>query len=253
MANKQRVLAVVFLPDKASDAIAPLSKIQVPSDLASVFSAFRKNLSLVVNASGVPLRLVNTSVSERHFQRFFLAERIRRLNDEDRDTTQDDRVASERARPKWAAFAASPEGQTILAQDVINELDSHLDDQNFAIANGELLRMGLAQAWTAVEILIADTFRCRLKKEPTKGIKSALADIWVGSGSGEDILRSEGIWDLYQRRHLIVHRKGIVDALYLVETGEKRPLGSVLEITAGDLEDAITRASTFGLALSAKL
>jgi hypothetical protein len=49
-------------------------------------------------------------------------------------------------------------------------------------------------------------------------------------------LGQRDLWVLNQRRHLIVHRRGIVDAEYIAKTGESLTPGTVLVIRPDDLE-----------------
>lgn len=53
----------------------------------------------------------------------------------------------------------------------------------------------------------------------------------------------------YQRRHLIVHRRGVVDPLYLVETEEKLAIGTELVISSADLARTIGTTGTAGAQL----
>ena len=48
-------------------------------------------------------------------------------------------------------------------------------------------------------------------------------------------LTQRDLWTLFQRRHLIVHRRGIVDRRYLEATGEGREMGARLAITPQEL------------------
>jgi hypothetical protein len=66
------------------------------------------------------------------------------------------------------------------------------------------------------------------------GIKSVLKAL-VGDPELIDALGSPELWLLNQRRHLIVHRRGIVDAEYVAKTGDALPIGSQLEITPDNL------------------
>lgn len=49
----------------------------------------------------------------------------------------------------------------------------------------------------------------------------------------------KSVWVLNQRRHLFVHRRGIVDQEYLSNTGDSLPLGQKLRINALDLEESL--------------
>lgn len=51
-----------------------------------------------------------------------------------------------------------------------------------------------------------------------------------------DALSGRKLWLLFQRRHLIVHRRGIVDLNYLSATGEKIEVGTEIKITPEEFE-----------------
>jgi len=57
-----------------------------------------------------------------------------------------------------------------------------------------------------------------------------------GNVAIQTALREDDLWKLNQRRHLIVHRRGVVDAAYLAKTGEVLPIGSHLCVSPQELE-----------------
>ena len=62
-------------------------------------------------------------------------------------------------------------------------------------------------------------------------------------------LKDEQLWTLAQRRHLIVHRRGIVDANYLAKTSGITELGGRLTFTASEVEASMFFVRGVGLAL----
>ena len=52
-------------------------------------------------------------------------------------------------------------------------------------------------------------------------------------------LNSDNLWELNQRRHLIVHQRGLVDDTYLKRTADKASMGDRLEVTSHQLEKYI--------------
>ena len=52
-------------------------------------------------------------------------------------------------------------------------------------------------------------------------------------------LADRRLWDLCQKRNLIVHRRGIVDQQYLTNTGDTLPLGADLWINPNEVEDLL--------------
>lgn len=52
-------------------------------------------------------------------------------------------------------------------------------------------------------------------------------------------LADRRLWDLCQKRNLLVHRRGIVDQQYLANTGDTLPLGADLWIPPSEVEDLL--------------
>ncbi len=52
-------------------------------------------------------------------------------------------------------------------------------------------------------------------------------------------LANPELWMLWKRRHLIVHKRGIVDASYLATTSDTTELGARLKITGEYIEDCL--------------
>ena len=65
----------------------------------------------------------------------------------------------------------------------------------------------------------------------------------------EAALGDKALWVLCQQRHLIVHRRGAVDARYLEVTGENRQIGERLVIKPNDLESQLEKVVNAGRAL----
>lgn len=57
------------------------------------------------------------------------------------------------------------------------------------------------------------------------------------------------LWSLCQKRNLIVHRRGIVDQQYLVNTNDKLPLGANLWISPTEVEDLLEASLDTGTEL----
>jgi hypothetical protein len=54
------------------------------------------------------------------------------------------------------------------------------------------------------------------------------------------------LWKLFQRRNLIVHRRGLVDERYVEATGESLPIGTQLSVRSSDLERAFEVVCSVG-------
>ena len=66
--------------------------------------------------------------------------------------------------------------------------------------------------------------------------KTVFSVIFPGAGDLLERLNDPDLWLLYQRRHLIVHRRGIVDHNYLDNTSDTAALGTPLLLTPKDFE-----------------
>lgn len=62
-------------------------------------------------------------------------------------------------------------------------------------------------------------------------------------------LSDPGLWILHQRRHLIVHRRAVVDKQYLEKTGEKMQIGQQLTPMPAEIKDYIKLVCRAGFAL----
>lgn len=60
-------------------------------------------------------------------------------------------------------------------------------------------------------------------------------------------LADRRLWDLCQKRNLIVHRRGIVDQQYLASTGDTLPLGADLWIPPSEVEDLLEAGLHIGI------
>lgn len=70
-------------------------------------------------------------------------------------------------------------------------------------------------------------------------IRDVLSVLLPGNGELHTKLGDEALWTLWQRRHLIVHRRGIVDQAYVSKTPEKATLGSRLELDGPEFDRAL--------------
>jgi hypothetical protein len=64
-------------------------------------------------------------------------------------------------------------------------------------------------------------------------------------------LGDKTLWVLCQQRHLIVHRRGVIDFRYLEATGEQLPTGSRLSVSPSQLESQLAAVVSAGTALLA--
>jgi hypothetical protein len=148
----------------------------------------------------------------------------------------------------------------------------------------ELLRQAATLTWTAFEVLSRDILAKTLKARPDLIVvlqrQKALKGRRLLKGDVESlgvlhlsvirpafdvlfldprlslILESRNMLLLSERRHVIVHRSGIVDEHYLTNTDDQLQLGSELQITRQDLDAyllAVRGAGIFALRAASTL
>ncbi|WP_146030292.1 hypothetical protein [Methylocella silvestris] len=82
----------------------------------------------------------------------------------------------------------------------------------------------------------------------------AMRDVFaVLAGSNHDlhcVLNEDALWLLWQRRHVVVHRGGIVDRVYCERTGDRRQIiGQPLAVSSSDVNSAFGSARRVATAL----
>lgn len=80
-------------------------------------------------------------------------------------------------------------------------------------------------------------------------IRAAYTALFPGAVQLRSCLSDERLWHLSQKRHLIVHRRGIVDEAYIEATGTSLKVGDVLWSAPAEVEEAIEAAMTLGAEL----
>lgn len=82
-------------------------------------------------------------------------------------------------------------------------------------------------------------------------IREAYCALYPDSTRLVSALRSEDLWLLFQKRNLIVHRCGIVDAHYLAKTGDAATLGDTMWPQPTEVENFLSAVTVAGTALLA--
>lgn len=77
-------------------------------------------------------------------------------------------------------------------------------------------------------------------------IREAYGALFPSATDLRKMLADRRLWDLCQKRNLIVHRRGIVDQQYLANTGDTLPLGADLWIPPSEVEDLLEAALHIG-------
>ena len=80
-------------------------------------------------------------------------------------------------------------------------------------------------------------------------IRAAYTALFPGAVQLRSCLSDERLWHLSQKRHLIVHRRGIVDDAYIGATGTGLKVGDVLWAAPAEVEEAIEAAMALGAEL----
>jgi hypothetical protein len=80
-------------------------------------------------------------------------------------------------------------------------------------------------------------------------MKAVFRVVLPKSNQLHDILEKKELWVLNQRRHLIVHRRGVVDADYIASTGNSLSVGDELIISPDELEQYLKLVLEAGVEL----
>lgn len=168
------------------------------------------------------------------------ADRLRSMLDDPKVEEGSSELLRQAVSSIWASFEVFA-GDTITA--VVN------DDPTLAmplLSSPRLKKLFNGQQGITMEVLAAHGFNLSDKLgdvlfstrrlDALSNIREVFA---VLSGNCENIgrsLRDERLWLLNQRRHLIVHRRGVVDADYLAQTSDRVAVGSRLQVHSEDIE-----------------
>jgi hypothetical protein len=82
-----------------------------------------------------------------------------------------------------------------------------------------------------------------------KSIRTLIPALLGGDGSVAVSLGERSLWNLCQRRHLIVHRRGVVDAKYLEAVGGSDALGRKIVVNPDELERDIRAVASAGITM----
>lgn len=80
-------------------------------------------------------------------------------------------------------------------------------------------------------------------------IKETYDTLFPDSVSERNILREKDLWNLSQKRHLIVHRRGIVDQKFLNKTGLELNVGDEINISPEKLYSYVKQTIQCGIAI----
>jgi hypothetical protein len=95
---------------------------------------------------------------------------------------------------------------------------------------------------------MGDLFSEVVKLDALPKIQKAVR-IGLNEPSVDILLKDDRLWKLGQQRHLIVHRRGLVDADYLEHTSDRVPIGEHLKVGAEYVEESLLLVRDTGLSI----
>ena len=208
---------------------------KLPPAHQEIAAAFRHNLVAASDVLSLPFHLAHVSVFRRDL-RDYVADAIEDVEAAGVAEADKDKAVEVRIEELMQAAEERDKHGDRIAPAVFEEMMAVFRySDGHARTTQELLRQGVVLVWGALEVLVLDCYRLWCGKEADP--KKALNEMIPHYGSGKAFLKDLELWELYNRRHLIVHRLGIVDEKYVKETGSKLPIGSEIMVTPLELED----------------
>ena len=298
MATSAQQIREVFLVPQDIGASSEQLLGRVPEgmgDLRTIAEAFAESLHGVVRTLSIPFQYTYSQVHSLHWQRTLIAARIRGGGAP--DDAQQAEIDRSNAKAKFDEYLRG-EGQTLLADEVVERLLQLKNEPEAFAAARELSRQGVVLTWSAIEVLARDAFVYLLNSKPqlsdalfadpfnrkrfatdriewqtlanygfdlsgqlgsyliskadlsnVPAIRAAYAALFPGAVQLRSCLLDDRLWHLSQKRHLIVHRRGIVDEAYVAATGTSMKVGDVLWAAPVEVEEAIEAAMALGAEL----
>jgi hypothetical protein len=156
----------------------------------------------------------------------------------------------------WSAFE-------VLFRDVI-ECELNLNPAKCtALAADTVTRKRIESKVTSLETLIENNFDLSRRVgtlvvaqnnfSDLPSIKTISVSLFPQAESLRLALDEKSLWLLYQRRHLFVHRRGIIDRKYLEGTSDEGEEGARLNVTPNQFEGHFDSVLKAGVALLASL
>jgi hypothetical protein len=96
---------------------------------------------------------------------------------------------------------------------------------------------------------MGDIFFAGTRLDSLPSMKDTLKVLYPDATALHTILKDDALWKLWQRRNLIVHRRGMVDQPYLSKTGDKVDLGERIHLKATYIEEAAILVRDAGIEL----
>ena len=93
---------------------------------------------------------------------------------------------------------------------------------------------------------IGDIFFETFKLDSLQKIQKATDSVFCNSELSTSF-RNKDFWLLFQRRNLIVHRRGVVDQAYIGQTSDNLPIGSRLLFNSSYAKNCLILVRDFGV------
>jgi hypothetical protein len=284
-----------FLPHGDNETLHQLAETTqlLSSPYLDIVETFRYNINSAITTAAFPYFLGHAHAFHRRFEKILIAERIRSLdqnysNPSDQDNSSKEQTIYNRAREKFSRELYAEGSTEVLLESVYEFLMKEIDQEIALNANGELLNQFIVLIWSAFEILCRDMLETKINENPNlvdaimadphaskrfnvnrvsmdllrehnfdlsqkmgtilvnqqdfsdlKTIKSCIVAISQNQKGIRDSLDNDVLWKLFQRRNLFVHRRGIVDKKYVLNTGENVEIGKRLSQNPKELDSML--------------
>jgi hypothetical protein len=136
----------------------------LPLLLKEPAEVLKSNLNGAISTLSMPFLVVSSGVLDRRYQQIHAAESIRALKEEGVDR---DALAREKANERFKLEQQSEDFGKIIAPQILDVLERHLQNPNMVSASNELLKQGLVLTWSSFELFVADVFTRLLNQYPT--------------------------------------------------------------------------------------
>lgn len=221
-ATLRPILAVVIPEATLFERFDP-AVVKLPPAEAAIAAALRYNVLAVSRSVSLPWRTAS------RFRMLETMDDFRRLY-----------PTEERAAQAWNTWVLEPDIADANADAVATTLSKHLSvSPEIARDSEELRRQGTVLLMAAFETFIRDINVIWNGKR--QGFKDALCEILSDHADVEAALKALDLWKLYQDRHAIAHRCGIVDEKYIQLTGSSMRVGDRLVVGTDEMHHNVFR------------
>jgi hypothetical protein len=288
--HEHTVEARCLTPDDPVNFLQPFEKwTDCSSPISPAVAAFRSNLRAARTVGTLPCRLIRGSVagraeliesgadpnseqySEQEEHSYRLVKRAWREHEstpEYKQSVANETLSILSSSLRYPYFSEA--SQELLRQVVVmiwsafevisNDLGITIINQIPALSR-TVMQLGTYKNLKGIPIAILEEFRFDLSQTmgdilfSTKRLNTvpSIADFYSSVFSNvllQKSMKSPTLWLLAQRRHLIVHRRGIVDIQYLQNTSETQALGTRINVPANEVTNSLIEVRDLGLLMA---